>query len=330
MASQRRFAGLAVASAAAGLVAVSIGAGATTVPASSHPNLAGTTTITAAHSGHIRVVIPRAAYISADVKKAVTVEGGGRVVALSLVERNQSVPDVLSLLREPTQLGGTTYYDVTQAGSETQCSEVGGDPVGVTKSCYDQPTGPGRLHRGVYELRVITDAPVTITLRFTNLPGTISLDSLQPIASHITPFEITMDGSTGTAAGGTSDRASYSRSWLTFMWGKPSGELVDSGICGYNGRDGLTGSGSTRWLPHCPGADSYSYRNSTTLASPVGGFEGFGFGGGLGLSSVVPGSAGLMSTGGWLTSTSVTGFGGFTVWFQDDPASGGIQGSGGF
>ena len=330
MASQRRFGVLATASVAASLIATAIGAAAATVPASKYPNLAGTTTITAERSGHLRVVVPRAGYISTEAKKAIDIEGGGRVVVMSLVERNQTSPDVLSLMREPKQLGGSTYYNVTQAGSHEECSQVGGDPAGLTNSCYDQPDGPGRLHRGIYELRVITDAPVTITLHFSSLPGDIQLDSLSPVASHITPFEITLDGSTGTAAGGTSDTATYSRSWLTFIWGKPSGEVVDTGICGYDGRDGLTGSGQTRWLPHCPGADSYSYRNGSSVTERYGVYWGFGVGSGFGASNAAPGKAGLVSAGGWLTSRSVTGFGGMTLWFQDDPATGGIAGSGGF
>lgn len=300
------------------------------ISTSTYPNLAGTTTIRAESSGYQRVIIPKGAFIDMNAAKAFDIVGGGRVLAVSLIEQtSQMRPDFLMFLREPKETGRPMWYWVTAGETKPKCSSPVPDPTGVATSCYEEPTGPGRLRRGIYNLRVITDAPVTITLHFASLAGSVSIEPATPIPARFRPLEVTSNGSAGFAAGGSADQASYERSTLTFAWGKPSGPLTSHGTCEYVGRDGLTGAGQSRWLPGCPFADQFDYRYTVQPTGLVVLFGG-GFGTAVGISSLAPGKSGLLSTGAWMTGQSVTGFGGLVVWYRDDASTGRVDNWGWF
>jgi hypothetical protein len=276
--------------------------------ASHLPVVAGETVVTVDGAAKMRVTIPRRALVAIDTSKSVDIAGGGRLTGLILRE-NHANGDVASFLRVPAQLGSEVYGSGPTA--PVKCDESIPGHSDCTKA--KMPTYYD-LHRGTYTLYAFSEGnvPATITLRFANLSGSVTLDPATRVGSKSVPLATSVDApvawSAGTAVNPTTAADLFTVAW----WKTDESAYAESGSCWYDGSDGIEAAGQYRWIPGCPGGSSVSMGE---LRSPIYGpmwLAKAGQHGSMGTSSTD--TAGTYGLGVWTKAQGVRDTGGFAYW----------------
>jgi len=174
-------------------------AAAATLPATAAAEhaLGGTTTITAARSGSLDVVMNEDAVIRLQpdgTTRDVALRGPGRMVAFSMVFQGNA-GDELTAVR--TTFAGKQHTDTATWGTyypqSRSCGAAEPPSVpGVYEGCTPTNTPPKYvvLHQGRYHVRVLTDGgPLTVTLQLHGLRGSSSLRTSKPLASSVAPID---------------------------------------------------------------------------------------------------------------------------------------------
>lgn len=272
------------------------------------PTVAGETIVTVDRAAKMRISIPRRALISIDTSKSVDFAGGGRLTGLVLRE-NHANGDVASFLRVPAQLGSDVYASGPMA--PIKCDTTVPTHSDCTKA--KMPTHYD-LHRGTYTLYAFSegDVPATITLRFANFSGSVTLNPATRVGSKSVPlttsFGAPVAWSAGTAVKPTSAADLFTVAW----WKTDESAYADAGACWYDGSDGIEAAGQYRWVPGCPGGSSVSMGEvNSPLYGPMWVAKA-GQHGMLGTSSA--GEAGTYGLGVWTKAQGVRDGGGFAYW----------------
>jgi len=181
------------------IVALAVASGAfAALPAHAAPEhpLAGTTTITAARSGSLDVVMNNDAVIRLQpdgTTRDVTLQGPGRMVAFSMSFQGNAT-DAFKAVR--TTFGGKQRTDTEVAGTvypqSTSCDTT---DIPSVPGAYDGCTPVYRvpkyvvLHQGRYHVRMLADGgPLTVTLQLHGLRGSTGLRTSKPLASSVAPL----------------------------------------------------------------------------------------------------------------------------------------------
>jgi hypothetical protein len=274
------------------------------------PSIAGETVVAVDGAAKMRVSIPRRALLSTDVAKSVRVSGGGRLVGVVLRE-NHDNGDVASFLRLPSQLGSEVWV-WAPSGPTTGC--VDPYPVVPYTDCT-KAKSPAYydLRRGTYTLYAFTDGgPATVTLRFANYAGSVTLAPSTPVAAGVKSLTtsvgapVSWSGGAGITTDGPADV--YTLAW----WKQDASAVAEAGGCWYDDSEGVEAAGTYRWLPECPGGSSVS---GGEIVNPLYGAWGPAKAGQHGLlGTTTVDHAGKYGLGAWTAAQNVRDGGGFAYW----------------
>ncbi|HWL35883.1 MAG TPA: hypothetical protein VNQ77_06795 [Frankiaceae bacterium] len=291
---------------AAALVAAGLAPGA--AQAGHLPAIAGETVVTVDRAAKMRISIPRRALVAIDTSKSVDIAGGGRLTGLVLRE-NHAQGDVASFIRVPAQLGSDIYASGPHAPVKCDTTFPGYTDCSKAKmpTHYD-------LHRGTYTLYAFSEGnvPATITLRFANFGGSVTLNPGTPVGSKSVPLATSFGAPVAWSAGAAVEPTSAADLFTVAWWKTDQSAYAEAGACWYDGSDGIEAAGQYRWVPGCPAGSSISMSEvSTPLYGPIfvakAGQHGL-----LGTSSTAePGTFGL---GAWTKAQGVRDTGGFAYW----------------
>ena len=231
----------------------------------SAPVLRATTTIAAATSGWVDVVVPRAARLSpsVDANPDVRFSGAGRFLAFWLVrhDENQQAWNGVYAYRLPAFAGGGTavYGSVTPGPT---CTNFPNDQLPLHTECRQAAPEAILLPAGRYRLTVVTDgAPVTVRLRLRGLDGrgaaTIRPSRNLATAQQALPQRETA-GDRLVTFGGVMNVAAPSDVYVVARAEAPAGGAVrEESLCE---RPPADAARPWAFAPPCPAGHSGSYR----------------------------------------------------------------------
>lgn len=274
------------------------------------PTIAGETVVTVDRAAKMRITIPRRALVAIDTAKSVDVSGGGRLTGLILRE-NHAHGDVATFVRVPSQLGSEVYGSGPMAAR--QCKPK--DPAGVSGyDCTGKAPTHYDLHRGTYTLYAFSEGnvPATITLRFANFGGSVTLNPRTPVDSGSVPLSTSVGAPVAWSAGAGVKPTGAADLFTVSWWRTDESVYAQSGSCWYEGTAGIEPAGEYRWVPGCPGGSSASMGElNTPLYSPFW-LAKAGRHGMLGTSYAD--RAGTYGLGVWTQAQGVRDTGGFAYW----------------
>ncbi|MDX6275014.1 MAG: hypothetical protein QOJ92_2224 [Frankiales bacterium] len=225
-----------------------VAATAVALPASARTHyveLAGETTITAAHSGSVLVTVPDDAKLSwkALGNPDISIAGSGRLVGFMLEpvgQQGYSLDSVLVMRLPSSQRNALEVSGLAAPTPGPACTQPGDDPTDPLGSCEDwKDPGYGFLYEGRYRLTVLTDgAPVTIMLKLHGLDGSLDLSPATTVASTESTMSARESVGTVATSAGTAPMT-MTKDGFYFVYGKvkrgPSPRYREQRLCAVDG-----------------------------------------------------------------------------------------------